>query len=169
MYFFILFFFISASSKRVFKQLRDYLCFAAFNKTFLIHVCILNANLYLADDSVCNDALSCRNIQVRRIIRVIIGSSIRTPFRAIQVRILHWRAEIKTFNPKLVKYPFKFKYRANTCPRNFSKFNSICCMFYYFWYMRMTFSLIQVPEKIIPLTIFLCVIGILTVVHYRVF
>ena len=45
------------------------------------------------------------------------------------VSILQWRAEIGIFNTKLVKYPFKSKYRANVCPRNLNKFYTICCMF----------------------------------------
>ena len=45
------------------------------------------------------------------------------------VSILQWRAEIGTFNTKLVKYPFKSKYRDNVCPRNLNKFYTICCMF----------------------------------------
>ena len=45
------------------------------------------------------------------------------------VSILQWRAEIGIFNTKLVKYPFKSKYRANVCPRNLNKFYTTCCMF----------------------------------------
>ena len=44
------------------------------------------------------------------------------------VSILQWRAEIGTFNTTLVIYPFKSKYRADACPRNLSKFYTICCM-----------------------------------------
>ena len=44
------------------------------------------------------------------------------------VSILQWRAEIGVFNTKLVKYPFKSKYRANISPRNLNKFYTICCM-----------------------------------------
>ena len=44
------------------------------------------------------------------------------------VSLLQRRAEIGIFNTKLVKYPFKSKYRANVCPRNLNKFYTICCM-----------------------------------------
>ena len=44
------------------------------------------------------------------------------------VSILQWHAEIGIFNTKLVKYPFKSKYRANVCPRNLNKCYTICCM-----------------------------------------
>ena len=38
-------------------------------------------------------------------------------------------------------------------PRNLNKFY-ICCMFYYFWYVRVTLNLNWAPEKIRPLRIF---------------
>ena len=41
-------------------------------------------------------------------------------------------AENGIFNVKLVKYPFKSIYQANVCPRNLSKFYTICCMFLLF-------------------------------------
>ena len=44
------------------------------------------------------------------------------------VSLLQWREEIGIFNTKLVKYPFKSKYRANVCRRNLNKFYTICCM-----------------------------------------
>ena len=44
------------------------------------------------------------------------------------VSILQWHVEIGIFNTKLVKYPFKSKYRANVCPPNLNKFYTICCM-----------------------------------------
>ena len=47
----------------------------------------------------------------------------------MSVSILQWRAEIGIFNTKLVKYPFKFKYQANVCPRNLNQFYTICCVF----------------------------------------
>ena len=50
------------------------------------------------------------------------------PFGAMPVSIFQWRAEIGIFNTKLVKYPFKSKYRANVSPRNLNKFYTICCM-----------------------------------------
>ena len=95
---------------------------------YLIHVRILSTNLYLNHDSVCNYTFSYRNIQVRRRIGIIFGSFVRTPFGAMPVSILQWHAEIGIFNTKLVKYPFKSKYRANVCPQNLNKFSTICCM-----------------------------------------
>ena len=57
------------------------------------------------------------------------GHSLEYPFGVILVSILQWRAEIGIFNAKLVKYPFRSKYPVNFCPRNLSKFYTICYMF----------------------------------------
>ena len=96
---------------------------------YLIHVRILITNLYLTHDSVCNDIRSYRNIQVRRRIRIIFKSFIRAPLWCDVGYILQWHAEIGLFNAKLVKYPFKYKYRANVCRANLNKFYTVCCKF----------------------------------------
>ena len=54
--------------------------------------------------------------------------SLQHPFGWMPVRIMHWRREIRTFNAKLVTYPFKSEYQANACPPDLNKFYTICCM-----------------------------------------
>ena len=55
--------------------------------------------------------------------------SLEYPFGAMSVGILQWLAEIGIFNAKVVKYPFRSKYRINVCSRNLNRFYTICCMF----------------------------------------
>ena len=89
---------------------------------------------------------------------------------AMPASILQWRADIGIFIAKLVKYPFKSKYRANVCPRNLNKFYTICCMFLLLLICAGDIELNPGHrETIIPLIIFLFAIGIFTVLPHIIF
>ena len=94
----------------------------------LMYVRILSANLYVTHDSVCNYTFSYRNIQIRIRIGIILGTFIRAPFWCDvgqHFAVAHRNGNIQR---QIVKYPFRFKYQVNVCPRNLNNFYTICCM-----------------------------------------
>ena len=96
---------------------------------YLIHVYIFKTKLYQTHDSVCNYTFSYRNSQLRRRIGIVLESFFRAPFWCDAGQHSAVAGRNWNINAKLVKYPFRFKYRVNVCPRNLNKFYTICCMF----------------------------------------
>ena len=137
---------------------------------YLILVRILSTSLYLTHDNVCSYTFSYRKIQLKRRIGIILELySLEHSFGAMPVSILMWRAEIGIINAKLVKYPFRSKYRVTVCPRNLNKFYTICCMFLLLLICASDTELNPGPPKNTKIIIFLFAIGILTVLRHIIF
>lgn len=80
------------------------------NYFYFIYVSYVSTNLILAEDSVWNYTIIYENTQWRIISETSSIQSLEHLFSGMLVIIVTWRVDIRIFNAKFMKYPFKSKY-----------------------------------------------------------